>query len=57
MAVSYDEIVAEARELLSEDGENEEYDRALAELIARCFPEKGMPTDERAMEVMEDIMT
>ena len=33
---------------LADDFKNEEYVRGMCELLARCFPVWGMPTDERA---------
>ncbi len=41
--------------LLSENGENPEYDRALSELIAEADPVYGMPLDIRADQMLNDL--
>jgi hypothetical protein len=33
------QLLQEARDLLSEDGENPEYDRAIVELVTRLLPD------------------
>lgn len=47
-------LLGEARDLMCEDGENPEYDRALCELIARCLP-VGLETAALALLVAETI--
>lgn len=51
-SVTLARMASEAFDLLTEDGTNPEYDRALFELLARCFPERGQDTGERAMAIM-----
>lgn len=53
-SVTRQEMIAAACGLASDDGENPEYDRALAELIARCFPVTG-DTDTDAADAIEEI--
>lgn len=48
---TFDDAVREARDLVSEDGENPEYDRAIYELLARIWGVPGMFTDDRAAEI------
>ena len=52
---TFEDLIYEARQLKSEDGENPEYDRALCELIARAFPIFDMPTFERAQEIRKEL--
>jgi len=53
---TYDEMVEIAAMLASDDGENVEYDRGMAELIADSVGAiEGMPLDERAPQVLADI--
>ena len=54
LVVSLTTAVKEAKGLKSEDGENPEYDRALWELVARLFPEIGVPTGERAEDIRKE---
>lgn len=51
---TYGDALAEARDLMSE-GENPEYDRALAELLARIWAAKDMETDVRAEYVSREM--
>lgn len=54
--MTYDDIVNDAALLASEDGENDEYDRGMAELIAATIGAvPGLPLDERAAQVLADI--
>jgi hypothetical protein len=55
--ITYSEMFEEAKDLLepSEIGMNPEYERALCELIARCFPIDGMSTGEQAEEILERL--
>lgn len=55
MPATYLRALAEARGLMSDDGENPEYDRALAELLARIWPVADMPTDVRASFIEHDM--
>jgi len=41
--------------LLSENGENPEYDRALADLLAELDPFDGQPHSERSDEILADL--
>lgn len=55
--ITYEEMVHIAANLSSENGENPEYDRGMAELIAdsRLGGIVGMTLDERAFQVLADI--
>ena len=44
-----------AVDLLSEQDENPEYDRALSELIAGADPADGLPLDIRAAQVLNEL--
>lgn len=50
--VTLERMASEAFDLLTEDGTNPEYDRALFDVLARCFPERGVATEDRAMAIM-----
>lgn len=49
--IDLERMASEAFDLLTEDGTNPEYDRALFDLLARCFPRFDVPTDDRATEM------
>jgi hypothetical protein len=51
----YVAFIETAAGLASEDGENPEYDRGMAELIADSFGIPGMPLDERTKTVLAEI--
>lgn len=58
MSKMYMAMVEEAADLFSdieEWGRNPEYLRGMCELIARMFPVRNVPTDERAEEVRHSI--
>ena len=58
MSKVYTMMVTEAADLFSDIGEwggNPEYLRGMCELIARMFPVRNVPTDERAEEVRRAI--
>ena len=49
--IDLERMACEAFDLLSE-GDNPEYDRALFDLLARCFAQRDVPTDDRALAIM-----
>jgi hypothetical protein len=54
----YKAMLVEAADLFPDVGEwenNPEYLRGMCELIARMFPIRNVPTDERASEVRHSI--
>lgn len=53
--ISRSDLVEIAARLASEDGENVEYDRALAELIADSFTQDETPLDEAAAAALVEI--
>lgn len=55
MMTSKDDLIEIAARLASEDGENEEYDRALSELIADAFLQDETPLKAAAELVLTDI--
>lgn len=52
---SYADAINIARDLLSEDGENPEYDRAITELVADLYGVSGVLMDERKEQVARDL--
>lgn len=53
--VSYEQIMATACDMVSEHGENGEYDRAVYEFIANLFGIEGYPTYERMTVVEAEV--
>lgn len=49
--VTLERMADEAFDLLTEDGTNPEYDRALFDLIARCFQRLDVTADDRMVEI------
>lgn len=47
--------IQEAADLVSEHGENPEYDRGVYELLAGLFGMLDVPTDERAAMIEADV--
>lgn len=56
--INYTDTIKIGAALLSEHGENTEWDRAIASLLAELWPIKEMTTDERSdnmLAVIRDI--
>jgi len=47
--------IQSAAEIVSEHGENPEYDRGVYELLAGLFGEVGVFTEDRAAEIEADV--
>lgn len=53
--VTYQQCIESAAAIVSEHGENSEYDRGMYELIAGLFGIEGYPTYERSTVVAADV--